>query len=139
MTNSWQERRSASFRLQPIQLHQLAKVLLALPSLAVFLPFPPTPEVLRLNHHCDKLVYTTDPQDAGQTDPNLSGIVEEFHAVPNVAVAPRATLRLRRTASPLDTLKCHRTHSGTFRCPWNLTSQDSVCVWPGQLASGATA
>jgi cyclopropane fatty-acyl-phospholipid synthase-like methyltransferase len=23
MTNSWQERRSASFRLQPIQLHQL--------------------------------------------------------------------------------------------------------------------
>jgi len=32
MTNSWQEHRSASFRLQPIQLHQFAKVLLALPS-----------------------------------------------------------------------------------------------------------
>jgi cyclopropane fatty-acyl-phospholipid synthase-like methyltransferase len=29
MTNSWQERRSASFRLQPIQLHQLEAAFLA--------------------------------------------------------------------------------------------------------------
>jgi cyclopropane fatty-acyl-phospholipid synthase-like methyltransferase len=29
MTNSWRERRSASFRLQPIQLHQLEAAFLA--------------------------------------------------------------------------------------------------------------
>ena len=29
---------------------------------------------VEMNHHCDKLVYTTDPQDAGQT--------EEFHTCP---------------------------------------------------------
>ncbi|HYL13787.1 MAG TPA: hypothetical protein VEV41_12170 [Terriglobales bacterium] len=35
-----------------------------------------------MNHHCDKLVYTTNPQDAGQIDPNLGGIIEEFHTCP---------------------------------------------------------
>jgi hypothetical protein len=35
-----------------------------------------------MNHHCDKLVYTTDTQNAGQTDPSLGGIIEEFHACP---------------------------------------------------------
>lgn len=35
-----------------------------------------------MNHHCDKLVYTADPQDAGQADPSLGGILEEFHTCP---------------------------------------------------------
>ncbi len=35
------------------------------------------------NHHCDKLVYTTDPRDGEQTDPNLGGLIEEFHTCPN--------------------------------------------------------
>jgi len=35
---------------------------------------------VEMNHHCDKLVYATDPQNAGQTDPNLGGFIEEFHA-----------------------------------------------------------
>ena len=38
---------------------------------------------VEMNHHCDKLVYTIDPQDAGQTDPSLGGFIEEFHACPN--------------------------------------------------------
>jgi len=37
---------------------------------------------VEMNHHCDKLVYTTDPQDAGQADPNLGGFVMEFHTCP---------------------------------------------------------
>jgi len=37
---------------------------------------------VEMNHHCDKLVYTTDPQDAGQADPSLGGFIEEFHACP---------------------------------------------------------
>ncbi len=37
---------------------------------------------VEMNHHCDKLVYTTDPQEAGQTDPSLGGITEEFHTCP---------------------------------------------------------
>jgi len=35
-----------------------------------------------MNHHCDKLVYTTDPQDTGRADPSLDGFIEEFHACP---------------------------------------------------------
>ena len=35
-----------------------------------------------MNHHCDKLVYTTVPLDAAQTDPNLGGVIEEFHTCP---------------------------------------------------------
>jgi hypothetical protein len=27
-------------------------------------------------------VYTVDPQDAGQSDPSLGGIIEEFHTCP---------------------------------------------------------
>jgi ribosomal protein S27AE len=37
---------------------------------------------VEMNHHGDKLVYTTDPQDAGQADSGLGGIIEEFHACP---------------------------------------------------------
>jgi ribosomal protein S27AE len=37
---------------------------------------------VEMNHHCDKLVYTTDPQDAGQTDPNRGGFIEECHTCP---------------------------------------------------------
>jgi ribosomal protein S27AE len=35
-----------------------------------------------MNHHCDKLVYTTDPLDAPRIDPNLGGFVMEFHTCP---------------------------------------------------------
>lgn len=35
-----------------------------------------------MNHHCDKLVYTTDAQDAGHADPSLGGYIEEFHTCP---------------------------------------------------------
>ena len=37
---------------------------------------------VEMNHHCDKLVYTTDLQDAGQADPSLGGFIEEFHTCP---------------------------------------------------------
>jgi len=37
---------------------------------------------VEMNHHCDKLVYSTDPQDAGHTDPSLGGFIEEFHTCP---------------------------------------------------------
>ena len=37
---------------------------------------------VEMNHHGDKLVYTTDPQDAGRTDPVLGGMIEEFHTCP---------------------------------------------------------
>jgi ribosomal protein S27AE len=37
---------------------------------------------VEMNHHCDKLVYTPDPPDAGRTDPSLGGFIEEFHACP---------------------------------------------------------
>jgi RNA polymerase subunit RPABC4/transcription elongation factor Spt4 len=37
---------------------------------------------VEMNHHCDKLVYTTDPQDAGQADLSLGGLLEEFHTCP---------------------------------------------------------
>lgn len=29
---------------------------------------------VEMNHHCDKLVYTDDAQDARQTDPSLGGV-----------------------------------------------------------------
>ncbi len=35
---------------------------------------------VEMNHHSDKLVYTTDPQDARQIDPNIcrkAGIIDE--------------------------------------------------------------
>jgi ribosomal protein S27AE len=37
---------------------------------------------VEMNHHSDKLVYTTDPQDAVQADPSLGGLIEEFHTCP---------------------------------------------------------
>ena len=37
---------------------------------------------VEMNHHCDKLVYATEPQDIGQSDPSLGGFVEEFHTCP---------------------------------------------------------
>ena len=44
---------------------------------------------VEMNHHCDKLVYTTDPQGAGQTDPNLGGFIEEFHTCPKCGCSAR--------------------------------------------------
>jgi hypothetical protein len=61
MTNSWQEHRSASFRFQPIQLHQPAKVLLALPSFGSASSLPPTPEVLRQHPAAQRLVIDHNP------------------------------------------------------------------------------
>ena len=37
---------------------------------------------VEMNHHCDKLVYNVDAQDAEKTDPSLGGIIEEFHTCP---------------------------------------------------------
>ena len=37
---------------------------------------------VEMNHHCDKIVYNVDSHDAGSTDPNLGGIIEEFHTCP---------------------------------------------------------
>ena len=37
---------------------------------------------VEMNHHCDKLVYATDPRDTGAVDPTLGGLIEEFHACP---------------------------------------------------------
>jgi ribosomal protein S27AE len=37
---------------------------------------------VEMNHHCDKLLYTVDPQDAMRVDPNLGGLIEEFHSCP---------------------------------------------------------
>ena len=37
---------------------------------------------VEMNHHCDKLVYTADPQEAGRPDPSLGGFIEEFHTCP---------------------------------------------------------
>jgi len=35
-----------------------------------------------MNHHSDKLVYPADAKDIEQADPNLGGLVEEFHSCP---------------------------------------------------------
>ena len=37
---------------------------------------------VEMNHHSDKLVYTTEPQDIGQADPSLGGFIEELHTCP---------------------------------------------------------
>jgi hypothetical protein len=37
---------------------------------------------VEMNHHCDKVAYTIDPQHGVQMDPNLGGFIEEFHACP---------------------------------------------------------
>ena len=37
---------------------------------------------VEMNHHCDKLVYLTDLQQPIEIDPNLGGIIEEFHTCP---------------------------------------------------------
>jgi hypothetical protein len=37
---------------------------------------------VEMNHHCDKLVYTAEPQDIGQADPGLGGFIEELHTCP---------------------------------------------------------
>jgi len=33
---------------------------------------------VEMNHHCDKLVYATDPQEMAKVDPALGGLIEEF-------------------------------------------------------------
>jgi ribosomal protein S27AE len=35
-----------------------------------------------MNHHCDKVVYSTDQPQAGAIDPHLGGFIEEFHTCP---------------------------------------------------------
>ena len=35
-----------------------------------------------MNHHCDKLVYATDPQQLAHVDEALGGLLEEFHTCP---------------------------------------------------------
>jgi ribosomal protein L32 len=35
-----------------------------------------------MNHHADKLVHPTSPDDASRVDPELGGIVEEHHVCP---------------------------------------------------------
>jgi len=37
---------------------------------------------VEMNHHCDKLVYATDPRQAAATDPSLGGFIEEIHTCP---------------------------------------------------------
>ena len=37
---------------------------------------------VEMNHHCDKLMYTTDPENTGQDDSGMGGTVEEFHTCP---------------------------------------------------------
>jgi ribosomal protein S27AE len=37
---------------------------------------------VEMNHHGDKLVYTTESQDAGQTDHSPGGIIQEFYTCP---------------------------------------------------------
>jgi ribosomal protein S27AE len=42
---------------------------------------------VEMNHHCDKVVYTTDPEEAGGRDPSLGGFIEEIHTCPKCGVA----------------------------------------------------
>lgn len=35
-----------------------------------------------MNHHCDKVAYTTDLQQGGHMDLSLGGFIEEFHTCP---------------------------------------------------------
>ena len=42
---------------------------------------------VEMNHHCDKLVYTTDPEEAGGRDPSLGGFIEEIHTCPECGAA----------------------------------------------------
>ncbi len=37
---------------------------------------------VEMNHHCDKLVYAADPQEAANVDPVLGGLIKEFHTCP---------------------------------------------------------
>jgi ribosomal protein S27AE len=37
---------------------------------------------VEMNHHCDKLVYATNPQDVAKVDPATGGLIEEFHTCP---------------------------------------------------------
>ncbi len=37
---------------------------------------------VEMNHHCDKLVYGTESQQAAGVDLAMGGVVEEFHACP---------------------------------------------------------
>jgi ribosomal protein S27AE len=37
---------------------------------------------VEMNHHGDKLVYISDPQDDKPADPDLGGLIDEFHTCP---------------------------------------------------------
>lgn len=37
---------------------------------------------IEMNHHCDKLVYSTESQEAVPVDPSLGVFIEEFHSCP---------------------------------------------------------
>jgi len=44
-----------------------------------------------MNHHSDKLLHPTSPEDAEHIDPVFGGLVEEFHTCPKCgASASRA-------------------------------------------------
>jgi hypothetical protein len=38
---------------------------------------------VEMNHHCDKLVYTTESHGAAPADLSLGVVIEEFHACPS--------------------------------------------------------
>jgi hypothetical protein len=40
-----------------------------------------------MNHHGDKLVYASDSQQLVSSDPDLGGVVDEFHTCPNCGAA----------------------------------------------------
>ena len=35
-----------------------------------------------MNHHADKLIYSTAQSDASRIDPSLGGLIEETHGCP---------------------------------------------------------
>jgi ribosomal protein S27AE len=35
-----------------------------------------------MNHHAEKLVYSTGPDQASSADPHLGGVIEELHTCP---------------------------------------------------------
>jgi len=46
-----------------------------------------------MNHHADKLVYPTSPEDAKKMNATLGGVIEEIHCCPRCgAVASRRTV-----------------------------------------------
>jgi predicted RNA-binding Zn-ribbon protein involved in translation (DUF1610 family) len=38
---------------------------------------------VEMNRHAEKVDYTAEPSDAGAFDPDLGGVLEEFHTCPH--------------------------------------------------------